>query len=206
MKKKTTLLRTIILIAVAIIGGFSIWFLSGGMRAKAGLQVETGGLATNIYLNGEKIGTSPLLNQELASGQYTLLLQPSNTQYASYQREINLEENFLSVIIWEPGMSVEESEGIFIEPKKISESAGKENESWLNITSSPDKILVKIDDGEALVTPQKKLSVESEKNYELSFSLPSYENREQKIQVVANEEINIFVKLAKKEGDSGEND
>lgn len=93
-------------------------------------------------------------------------------------------------------MSVEESSGIFIEPKQLTKRQVDGAKAQLAISSSPDKILVKIDDGEALVTPQKNLSVAAN-NYLLNFSLPSYESREQKIQVVDDEEIMIFVKLAK---------
>lgn len=175
--------------------GFLAWFWKN-TSAKAGLQIETGGVATDIYLDGVKIGTSPLLNQELKPGKYTLLLRPTNTQYVSYQREVNLAENFLSVVIWEPAMSVEESGGIFIEPKQLTKRQADELSAKLAISSSPDKILVKIDDGEALVTPQKNLGVAAN-NYLLNFSLPSYESREQKIQVVDDEEIMIFVKLTK---------
>ena len=190
--------KVIIVLAVVAVGGWAIWRF--GIRGgRAGIQIETGVVVMDVYLNGQKVGETPFLDESLNAGAYQLMLRGPSGMYADYQRRVNLSEGFLTVVVWKPGTTVENSGGVFLEPKKWSGSGERtepSEQAKVVFSSAPDQVIVQIDGMEESLTTPDEIILEA-RNYNLKFSLPSYKTLGQEIRLVEDEIVTVFVKMAK---------
>ena len=187
----------IILVGLTVVG-WAVWrFVIRGTRA--GLQIDSGTVVMDIYLNGKKVGETPFLDENLNAGAYQLLLKGPSGMYADFQRRINLSEGFLTVVVWKPGTTVENSGGIFLEPERWSatgEMVEVTEQAKVVINGAPEQIIVQVDGEEETLTTPTELTLEAG-NYNLKFSLPSYKTISQEVRVVGDEKISVFIKLGK---------
>ncbi len=192
IKKKSHQPKLAVILLV-LVAGIALVGLFMYLRPKtgAGLQVQTGDIPVELFLDGRSLGVTPYYADQLDPGTYNLTLQPRDDLYLRLDRKITLTNNFLTVIEWHPDSLPQRAWGIFLEPQPAENG---ENSS-LDISSSPDNVIFRLDNTETQVTPQ--VVATTPQLHTLNFSLPGYESLTREIQVTNKEKIKIFVQLAK---------
>jgi len=159
---------------------------------KAGLQVMSADIPASIFLNGQYLEKTPLINKELKPGDYVLKIEPEDTTLASYETKINLKKGLLTVVTWKPGEKPETSGGVIYEMEKLS----KNNTSQLQLISIPDRAIVSVDGGEKDFAPLLIENI-SAGHHDFEVSLPSFDTQKHTINVLPGYKMLVTVKLAK---------
>jgi hypothetical protein len=162
------------------------------LKLKAGLQVLTNDIPTDIYLDGKFLDKTPYINKELKAGEYMLELRPENTQLATYQTKISLHRGLLTVVTWKPGSTPETSGGVIYEMEKLKNS----KDSEISLITIPDGAIIHVDD-EAKGFSPVVVEKTSPGEHEYEVSLPSYETQKHTINVLEGYRMNITLQLAK---------
>lgn len=163
-------------------------------KGKAGLQVLSADIPSSVYINGELLDKTPLINKDLKPGDYVLSIKPDNAQLASYETNINLKKGLLTVVTWKPGSKPETSGGVIYEMEPTS----VRGTSQLSLISIPDRAIVSIDGAEKDFAPLLVENI-SPGHHEFEVSLPSFETQKHTINVLENYRMLVTVKLAKQE-------
>ncbi len=173
----------------------STFFLSGcsvlERKNVAGLQVITSDVASSLFLDGQYLDKTPYINKTIKPGEYTLKIQPDDTQLTPYETQISLRRGALTVITWKPGDRSENSGGIIYEMEEIKSSKGE-----LSFITVPDNSIIRFDQGEQQFSPLVLRNIEPG-HHQFEISLPSYEKQQHTINVIKGYRINITAKLAK---------
>ena len=193
MKNRFSLKIALVLVVLGIIGWLA--FIHFQNSRQTGLQVKTGDQTVNVWLDGEFLGPTPFSYNQISPGSHVLLLQPVAAEYLSFERTINLAPGFLTAVEWYPATNANRAWGIFYEPQALTEG-NKNDHSQLVVTSAPDNVVVRLNDGDPKVTPQTWDPL-VESTYHLNFSLPSHESLSREVVLTPRTQLNVFVKLAK---------
>ncbi len=157
----------------------------------AGLQVITNDANSSLFLDGQYLDKTPYINKTIQPGEYTLKIQPDDQELISYETQISLHKNTLTVVTWKPGNSSEKSGGIIYEMEAI-----KSNQGELSFITIPNNSIIKFDQGEQQFSPLIIKDIEPG-HHQFEMSLPSYEKQQHTINVIKGYRINITAKLAK---------
>ncbi|MBT3249378.1 MAG: SH3 domain-containing protein [Candidatus Pacebacteria bacterium] len=173
----------------------STFFLSGcnllNRKNVAGLQVITNDTTSSLFLDGQYLDKTPYINKTIQPGEYTLKIQPDDQELVSYETQISLRKNTLTVVTWKPGSRSENSGGIIYEMEEI-----KSNQGELSFITIPDNSIIKFDQGEQQFSPLVIKNIEPG-HHQFEISLPSYEKQNHTISVIKGYRVNITAKLSK---------
>lgn len=178
----------LVVVTAVFLSGCSVW----DGRAKAGLQVITNDIPTSIFLDGQYLDKTPLINKDLKPGTYTLKIQPEDNSLSAYETTITLHKGLLSVVTWKPGSRPELSGGVIYEMEKLPNKKATQ----LALISIPDGAIVSLD-GQSKDFAPIVLDNISAGQHEFTVSLPSYETQQHTLNMVAGHKINVTVKLAR---------
>ena len=189
MKLKWLLALLVVSLVIFLIG-FESFKLS--KPTKSGLQVITGDEPASIFLNGQYLNKSPLVDKELKPGVYNLSIQPDKENLASYDTEVTLNPGTITIVTWHPGKTADESGGVIYEMKQSDDK----NKTLIHFSSIPDKAIIKVDDKPKDFTP---LTLEDlpPGQHEYEITLPSYETQSNSLNLESGYEIDALIKLAK---------
>ncbi len=160
-------------------------------QSVAGLQVMTENDTAAVFLNDQYLDRTPLINKQLKPGTYQLRLEPNKPSLASYQTQIVLRKNLLTVVNWQAGESVESSGGVIYELEPIS---GKRSE--ISFITIPDNVLVKLDDKEQTFSPITYQDL-TPGSHSFSLFLTAYEKQKHTLEVPQGHRVTVTAKLAR---------
>lgn len=174
----------------------SVFFFSAcnplELKNKAGLQVITNDVPVSIFLNEQFLGKTPFLTKDLKPGDYTIKIEPEDSQLVSYETSIKLRKGMLSVVTWTPGKTLAESGGVIYELEKLPDR----NKTEISVMSIPDGAIISLNNGSKEFAP---FTSENEQpgHHEFEATLPSYVTQQHTINLDKGFRLNILVKLAK---------
>ncbi len=161
-------------------------------KNRAGLQVLTSDIPSTVFLNGQYLDKTPLVEKTLKPGNYSLRIVPDDSSLVSHDTTITLRAGVLSVVTWKAAKRPELSGGVLIEMEPLPSS----KESEVSIISIPDTAIVSLDGGVKEFAPIKVSNVAAGP-HEFEATLPSYETQRHTIDVVPGYRLLLTVKLAK---------
>lgn len=174
---------------------FSAFFLSAcnplEYKSKSGLQVITNDVASNVFINGQYLSKTPLIEKNIKPGVYHVLIQPEDAQYVAYETDITLRKGLLTVVTWKPEKRPELSSGVILEMEELSD----DNKTEVSFVTIPEGAIITFD-GKKEFSPVT-LSDISPGVHEFEITLPSYETQRHSLNVQAGYKMYANVKLAK---------
>lgn len=179
----------ILVSAIAIfLGGFLIYLKILKplvIKPPAALSVDCQDCKATVFLDGKKLGTTPLKLDNVPSGESKLLLSDGNY---TYEDEITLTPKTRTVIRRDLGPSeiFSAGENIWLEKSDLGET--------VSILSNPIEALVKIDGKEIGKSPQTTETL-SEGEHTIEISKENYEGKAVKVTVLKGFKINIIFQL-----------
>ncbi|MBP7774532.1 PEGA domain-containing protein [Candidatus Woesebacteria bacterium] len=176
-------------------------FLAGcnplASKIKSGIQVITGESTASVFINGQYLNKTPLVEKNLQPGIYTIRVEPDSTDLVPYETTVNLFPGTLTVLTWKPATRPELSSGVLLEMEKSSDGT-----TSVELVSIPENAITTID-GRKEFSPLKLTDLR-EGSHELQLSLPSYETQKHTINVQKGFHLKISAKLAKLTDEVGE--
>lgn len=174
----------LVLISSVILSGCTVQNLF--VKKPAGLEVSTSAPAT-VYLSDKDLGRTPLKNQNITPGKYTLRLIPDDTALTPYETTVELGSTASTVISRTFGETLLDSYGY-----SLSLVPDKTGLSTISVISDPDTGSLTIDGVPSGFTPLSKREI-SPGNHEVIVGTPGF--AEQKISVVATTGFNLVVSV-----------
>lgn len=174
----------LVLISSVILSGCTVQNLF--VKKPAGLEVSTSAPAT-VYLSDKDLGRTPLKNQNITPGKYTLRLIPDDTALTPYETTVELGSAASTVISRTFGETLLDSYGY-----SLSLVPDKTGLSTISVISDPDTGSLTIDGVPSGFTPLSKREI-SPGNHEVIVGTPGF--AEQKISVVATTGFNLVVSV-----------
>ena len=156
------------------------------VKKPAGLEISTSAPAT-VYLSDKELGKTPLKNQNIAPGTYTLRLIPDDTTLTPYEATVELESSASTVLSRTFGETVLDSFGYSL--NLVPDKTGL---STISVVSDPDTSSLTIDGVPSGFTPPSKREV-TPGNHEIIVGTPGF--AEQKIPIVATTGFNLVVSV-----------
>lgn len=175
----------LVLVGLIVRGKF---FARPGMAA---LSVSSNPKAT-VYLDGNKIGQTPLLNDKLEAKEYSVKIVPDDSDLSSWETKVTLTPNVLSIINHNFAVTETASSGEVIWLEKI----GSKDKSSLAVVSDPEAV-VKIDGEPKGFTPSLTDDL-APGSYQVVVSSAGFEERTIPAKTVAGYKLIISVQLAQK--------
>jgi hypothetical protein len=160
--------------------------------ARSGLQVITTDQPSSVFLDGEYLDKSPLIEKQLRPGLYQLKIEPDNPELVPYDTTINLRPGILTVVLWKSGKRSEQSGGVIYELEPI---ASKKN-AEVSITTIPDGAIVQLENNERDFSPVLYQNI-APGNYTFEATLPSFEAQKHTVSLIAGYRLVINVKLGR---------
>lgn len=184
----------LLLFTTLIICTGAVLFIAVRWRQKpaAGLQVITDDTPTSVFLNGQYLDKSPLIERNLQPGTYSIKITPDDETLVPYETTIELQDGTLGVITWKPGTSPEKSGGVMYEMEKLS----NDKTSELSFITIPDNAVVAVADRDRSLAPITLTDIEPG-DIEYEITLPSYETQRHIVHVNAGYRVIVSAKLAK---------
>ena len=178
---------------LAIIVFVGVVYFLGKNGGKGAIQV-TANPKSNVYLNGQLIGQTPICKCEikdmLSVGEYTIRIAPVEDGYSAFEQKIPVNKSVLTVVDRTFGKGVD-SEGSIITLSPIDEKKVVQ----LLVLSSPDKTTVSLDNSESGNTPLLLKNV-TESDHEVRFNKDGYREKIVRIKTVAGYKLTATVFLA----------
>lgn len=174
----------LILVSSLVLSGCTVQNLF--VKKPAGLEISTSAPAT-VYLSDKELGKTPLKNQNITPGKYTLRLIPDDTTLTPYETTVELGSAASTVISRTFGETLLDSYGY-----SLSLVPDKTGLSTLSVISDPDTGSLTIDGVPSGFTPLSKREV-SPGNHEVIVGTPGF--AEQRISVVATTGFNLVVNV-----------
>ncbi len=190
MKPKWILAITALLITVVAATVLTGSFLE--KKNRAGLQVITPDVPSTVFLNGQYLDKTPLIEKSLKPGTYFLRIQPDDSTLVGHDTTITLRPGVLSVATWKSAKRPEMSGGVIIEMEPLPSS----KESEVSVISIPDNAIISLDNGVKEFAPLRIANVAAGP-HEFEATLPSYETQRHTIDIVKGYRLLLTVKLAK---------
>lgn len=188
MKKIILIILALVLLALGIFL-FLRFRGGGGQKGQAVLKVTSNPTAT-IFLDNEKVGTTPY-EDKVEVGEFTIKLIPESTttSVVSWEEKIKLEPNLLTFVNRELGESDLKSGGEVLTLEKIS---GKE--AQLAVLSVPDGATIMLSGEEKGATPTVLQDVAAG-SYELQVAASGFLSRSVKIKTTEGYKLNASFQL-----------
>ncbi|RJR26934.1 PEGA domain-containing protein [candidate division WWE3 bacterium] len=190
-------LSNIILYVLAIAGiGLVIYFGTevlknlDNLKGKAALTVDVLNTEADVSLNGEKVGTTPYSNKEIAPGENKITISAGGRTYETTIDFIPNDKKYIHTvgIFRDLGISDMFSSGqLFWFEKEKSDNV-------IRILSEPSDAMVFIDNSEVDNTPYSSDKL-SEGEYDLRVEFPGYESQTARINIKKGYTLNISMKL-----------
>jgi len=158
-------------------------------KQQAGLQVITQEINASLFLDDQYLDKTPYINKKIKPGNYTLRVQPDDSSLVPYDIPITLNKGTITVVEWQPNVSLETSGGIIYEMKKGGETK-------LDFETIPNNAILTFDEGIKQFSPLSLTDI-IEGNHTFEVSLPSYETQQRAVNVIKNHHIILTVILAK---------
>lgn len=192
--------RGFFLIALILVAGviFSGCIPQLDKRKYAGLQVTLADVPASIYLDSEFISDTPFKQNDLKPGTYTLKIQPDDSSLVPYELPITLSGGLLTAVVWTPGTRPELSGGVIFELERLS----NKQQTELAISSIPDGVIVRVNDGDIEFAPTVRTDLSPGK-HTISFSQTSYDDQEHTVNLVAGHRLSVSVKMARNQNSLG---
>lgn len=159
-------------------------------KAHSGIQVITGETPASVFINGQYLNKTPLVEKSLQPGIYTIKLEPDNADLVPYETTVTLYAGTLTVLTWKPGLRPELSSGVLLEMQKTPDDT-----TSVEVVTIPENAITTID-GKKEFSPIT-LTTLQEGTHELQLNLPSYETQKHTISVQKGFHLKISAKLAK---------
>lgn len=168
-------------------------------KTKAGLQVITNSIPSTVFLNGQYLEKTPLIERSLKPGDYTLKIQPDDPTLVPQETTVTLRKGLLTVVTWKPGKRPETSGGVIYEMEPLK----AKNDAEVSFVTIPDGAIVSLQGRNKEFAPAIMTKVEPGSK-EFEVTLPSYETQRHTLNVVSGYRMIVKIKLAKLETeDSG---
>jgi hypothetical protein len=180
----------LVLLAGILLSGCSIPGLAG--QQKSGLQITATPQAT-VFLNGNSVGMTPVMQEDLKPGEYTVKLTPTDNSLQPWETKIKLTPGVLTVVDRKLAPSLDQSHGHTLSFEKISQKQKAE----VAITSLPDSVNVNVDGSPQGFTPVS-LDTISEGDHTIILSSPGFEDKVIKARSLNGYRLTINAQLAKK--------
>ncbi len=159
---------------------------------KSGLQVITHDIPSSVFIDGQYLNKTPLIEKQLQPGQHIIRIEPDDSSYIPHETTVNLRPGVLTVITWKSAKRPELSGGVMYEMEKIS-SKTKSEVSFITI---PDGAIITLEGREKEFSPVT-ISDISPGSLAYEVTLPSYETQSHTVEVAAGYRMIVNVKLAK---------
>lgn len=174
----------VVVFSSLILGGCTVSNLF--VKKPAGLEVTTSSPAT-VFLDDKDLGKTPLKNQNINPGSYTLRLIPDDTTLAPYETSVVLESAASTVITRTFGETLLDSFGY-----SLSLVPGPSEVATLSVISDPDTGSLTLDGVPSGFTPLSKREL-TPGTHEVIVGTPGY--AEQKISVITALGFNLIVNV-----------
>jgi hypothetical protein len=177
--------------------GLSSLFLSActlpSLNGKSGLQISvTGGEKANVFVDGNNVGQTPYMGEDIKPGRKTVKLVPESAGEATYETTLTLTPGNITVMTWTFGRTLDESGGEIFELSKAS----NKNKTELSIVTNPDNIIVKVD-GQSKGFSPLVLDDVTEGAHALTVTAPGYIERTSNPKLVKGLRLTVTSKLAR---------
>jgi hypothetical protein len=153
-----------VFVPAVILAGCSLPFQS----SQAGLQINADPQAT-VYIDDKHVGETNFSNDKLKPGDYIVRLSPLQDQQQTWETKIKVQPGLKSVINKTFGPTAQESSSYVLQLEKISNKKVAE----VNIITSPENVIVRINDQPKGFSPLTNMSL-SEENHKITLSAPGY--------------------------------
>lgn len=172
-------------------------FLSGCQQilerhSKSGIQVITNDIPAAVFLDGQYLNSSPLIEEQLKPGYYTLRIEPTDQTLQPYETDVNLRKGLLTVVTWKPAERPELAGGVIYEMEKLKETGASE----VSFVTIPEGAIIALEGKDKEFSPIVFSGV-NPGNRSFEISLPSYETQSHTIDVQPGFRMVVRVKLAK---------
>ena len=189
---KKFLLVVIILVFSFVLGGCTIPFI--GKQKKAALQI-TSNPKTTVFLDDERLGSTPFFNDKIKAAEYKIKLVPENDAgNLSWEGRVKLVGGVLTVISRDLGDGQETSSGyvLSLEPRTDKSKASAA------VITKPDGAVVAVDGEPKGFAP---LSIEdlSDGEHNLVISSPGFVEKSVKAKLIKSYKLIASVQLARME-------
>ncbi|HAU98988.1 MAG: hypothetical protein UX04_C0002G0170 [Microgenomates group bacterium GW2011_GWF2_45_18] len=147
-------------------------FLSGcslSLSKKTGAISIEASPSSEIFLNGESIGKTPVAEKTVDAKTYTVRIVPEDTTKVPYETNIKVEPSLKTELKWNSGDTADASSGTLYEMEKLSDSSKTE----LSIVTSPDNAVIIVDDKPKGISPTLVNDL-SEGSHSIKISAPGY--------------------------------
>ena len=161
-------------------------------HSKSGLQVITDDIPAAVFLDGQYLNSTPLIEKELKPGQYTLKIEPTDQTLQPYETDITLRKGLLTVVTWKPAERPELAGGVIYEMEKLNDTGAAE----VSFVTIPEGAIITLEGKDKEFSPIVFPDV-SPGNRSFEISLPSYETQSHTIYVQPGFRMVVRVKLAK---------
>lgn len=156
------------------------------VKKPAGLEINTSSTAT-VYLGEKNLGTTPLSNQNIAPGTYTLRIIPIDTTLAPYEATLDMKPAVSTIITRTFGTTALDSFGNTL--SLIPDQVGK---AVVSVVTDPDTANLTIDGVPSGFTPLSKREI-TPGSHELIIGTPGF--AEQKIPINTAKDYNLLVNV-----------
>lgn len=181
-----------IFILSILLSGCSLKLPSLTSSQKSGLQVTSNPQAT-VLLDGQSLGITPIQEEGIKSGTYTIKLVPSDNSLQPWETQITLVPGVLTVIDRKLAASLDQSHGYSLSFEKLQSS----DQSRLAVTTIPDSVTVTVDGNPQGFTPVS-LDTLTEGEHTILLTSPGFEDKTIRARTVAGYSLTISAQLAKK--------
>ncbi len=158
---------------------------------KSGLQVTVSPQAT-IFLNGNSIGLTPVLEDKLSPGEYTVRIVPSDSSLQPWEAKVTLTGGVLTVIDRKLSLTPDQSHGYTLSFEKVNTK-----DSQLAVSTLPDSVTVTVDGNPQGFAPLSQDNL-SEGDHTIILSSPGYEDKLIRARTISGFRLTVSAQLAKK--------
>lgn len=187
--KKVFLFILPFLIAFLVFGIFV--FVLNKNSNKGALQVTSGSVVSNVYINGKLMGQTPFCKcppkDMLPVGEYTIRLVPQVQGFTPFEEKVTVSNAVLTAVDRTFGMAGA-SEGVVISLLPLSNNAGVE----LLVVSIPDKADVYVDKNKKGVTPLLLKDI-TDSDHEIRLEKDGYAQKSVRIKTVRGYKLSAIV-------------
>lgn len=146
---------------------------------------------SQVFLDEKELGKTPLENDKLFPGEYTLRLLPETiASFSSWERKIKLNPRLQTYVNYIFGASEKESAGEILTLEKTGAKKGE-----IVVLSDPDGANVSLDGQNQGIAPKAISGFETGK-HEISLSFPGYYQRSVRVKSLVGYKLLVNVKLA----------
>lgn len=167
-------------------------------NAKSGLQVITNDTASSVFIDGQYVNKTPLIEKNMKPGTYKLMIQPEDPNLVPYETDVTLRKGLLTVVTWKPATRPELSSGVVLEMEPLKDK----NKTEVSFVTVPDGAIITLGDKKEfspIVIPDIAAGTQ-----EFEVTLPSYETQHHSINVQPGYKMLVTVKLGKLQAIEGD--